>query len=86
MTMFSLMPSFLEELSKIASSMAFSPTPKYRSSRRPIRAHNYLQKDFSLAFKRPQKETTMDMMDDLSGIEGEVGSGFAESGMANSRG
>jgi len=40
-----LLPSFTEELEKIAVTTALSPFPQFRKGRRPIRVHNLLNNE-----------------------------------------
>lgn len=73
MGMDQILPSFLDELVKIAVSKRDASFMQTRSGRRPIRAHKLLEKE--TAFKRPPK---VDDYDAGSGHEYEYGSGMSE--------
>lgn len=74
----SLLPSFTDEMAKIAISVRDSAFMQTRKGRRPIRVHNAILKEN--AFKTPKEDSKEDSNgSNAASHESEMGSGMQES-------
>lgn len=72
MSMDHLLPSFLDEFGKIASSARSAGYMQTRTGRRPIRAANLLKKETGFKARKEEKEDGVDEPDE-SEVEGGQG-------------
>jgi hypothetical protein len=75
MVMDHLMPSFLDEISKIAASSQSAGYLQSRTGRRPIRAEKLLKKETGLQARKEEKDDGLNEPEDM---ERETGLGLAD--------